>query len=315
MVRIRGRFVTGNEKADVAIVVVTYNSANDIANLLLDLRRDGQRLALRVIVVDNDSKDGSAEIVSAETDVTLIRAGGNLGYAGGINRAHPHIGNCANVLILNPDLRVRRHAIEAMHKALMRPGVGAVVPLNLCQHDKQVDSTLRREPSITRALGDGIVGGRWLHRRPHWLSETELRPESYTCAHAVDWATGSAMMIRADVERLVGDWNEDFFLYSEETDYCRRIREQDRLVWFEPAAVVEHVGGGSGTSAELSTLATVNRVRYVESCHTRAYAAAFRASIALTEAMRAHRPARRTALQFILNRDRWNDLPKATWRR
>ncbi|MGW0023010.1 glycosyltransferase [Rhodococcus sp. NPDC003383] len=307
-----GCFVSGDEWADVAVVVVTYNSARDIRNLLSDLRRDARHLALRVIVVDNESADDSADIVAAETDVILVRAGGNLGYAGGINRARRHIGRCTGVLVLNPDLRLRRHAIDRLLDSLSTPGIGAVVPLNIFQHSKQIDPTLRREPSISRALGDAIVGGRRFPRRPSWLSETELLPECYTFAHSVDWATGSAMMIRADVERAVGNWNENYFLYSEEIDYCRRIREQGRLVWFEPAAVVEHAGGGSGTSAALSMLATVNRVRYIEDCHSRPYALAFRAVIAFTQAIRAHRPVPRASLQVVLNRERWRDLPHAT---
>ena len=54
------------------------------------------------------------------------------------------------------------------------------------------------------------------------------------------------MLIRADVEQSVGDWIE-FFMYSEEIDYCRRIRERGYLAWFEPTAVVEHPGGGGGS--------------------------------------------------------------------
>ncbi len=71
-----GCFVSRDEWADVAVVVVTYNSARDIRNLVTDLRRDARRLSLRLIVVDNDSTDNSAEIVAAETDVILVRAGG-----------------------------------------------------------------------------------------------------------------------------------------------------------------------------------------------------------------------------------------------
>jgi len=307
-----GCFVSREEWADVAVVVVTYNSARDIRNLVTDLRRDARRLALRLIVVDNDSTDNSADIVAAEKDVILVRAGGNLGYAAGINRARRYIGRCTGVLVLNPDLRLRRYAIDELLNSLSRPGVGAVVPLNLFQHTDRIDPTLRREPSISRAFGDAIVGGRRLRRRPSWLSETELRPERYTCAHPVDWAVGSAMLISTDVERAVGNWSEDYFLYSEEIDYCRRIREQGRLIWFEPAAVVEHAGGGSGTSAPLAMLATVNRVRYIENYHSRPYALAFRAVIALTQAIRVYRPLPRATLQIILNRERWKDLPHAT---
>ena len=310
----RGRFVGPNDHADVAVVVVTYNSARDVPYLVADLRRDASKIALRLIVVDNDSSDGSADVVAAEDDIILIRSRGNLGFGAGINRARPQLGPCSTVLILNPDLRVREHAIDRIVAALQKPGVGAVVPLNVTGEDDAVDPTLRREPSIMRALGDAIVGGRRFPRRPSWLSETDLRTESYIREHAVDWATGSAMLIRADVEQAVGDWTEEFFMYSEEIDYCRRIREQGHLIWFEPTAVVEHPGGGggSGRSTALSTLQTINRIRYVEGRHSRTYATMFRAVILLEAVMRSHRRPHRESLRFLLNRDRWSDLPTAT---
>jgi GT2 family glycosyltransferase len=79
-----GRFVEVDRSADIAVVVVTYNSASQIDQLLTDLRRDAVSLELRVVVVDNESTDGMPGIVEEHDDVHLIRSGGNLGYAGGI---------------------------------------------------------------------------------------------------------------------------------------------------------------------------------------------------------------------------------------
>lgn len=134
------------------------------------------------------------------------------------------------------------------------------------------------------------------------------RPLSYFEAHDVDWATGAALLIAAAVVREVGEWNEEFFLYSEETDYFRRIRESGRRVRFEPSAVVKHVGRGSGTSPGLATLMAVNRVRYVERHHGRAYSVLFRAVVALAEGLRSYDATHRRTLAFILNRRRWQEL-------
>ena len=129
--------------------------------------------------------------------------------------------------------------------------------------------------------------------------------------HEVDWATGAALLIPAAIAREVGAWNEEFFLYSEEIDYLRRIRESGRVVRFEPSAVVEHRGRGSGASPELAILMAVNRVRYVERHHGRAYAALFRAVAALAEGLRSRNAVHRRTLTFLLNRSRWNELPNS----
>ncbi|GES40712.1 glycosyl transferase, group 2 family protein [Rhodococcus aetherivorans] len=296
-------------QVDVAVLIVTYNSARVVGTLLADLRQETRTLSFRVIVVDNDSVDGTAEIVAAHHDVVLVRSGGNIGYAGGINAGRRHLGRCSAVLVLNPDLRVLPGAVAAMFAALRDSAVGAVVPRIVDEKGRTAPS-LRREPSLASAFADALFVGR-LQRGLPLHSETLYDSAEYDHPHAVDWATGAAVLIRADVDADVGEWVEDFFLYSEETDYMRRIRESGRGVWFEPSAVVQHTGGGSGTSPALAALMTVNRIRYIERYHGRVYAAAFRVVAALSDALRARDPVHRATLGVVLHRKRWGELPRA----
>jgi GT2 family glycosyltransferase len=301
------QFVSVDAHADVAAVIVTHNSASDISPLIDDLRVAADHLRLRVVVVDNQSSDGTSDIVRTHMDVRLIESTENLGYAGGINAGQPFADPCDAVLILNPDLALAPDTVTRMLAAASADRIGAVVPLVL-NADSETFFSLRREPSFSRAIGDALLGGkfRW---RPGFLSQIDTRPSSYVEAHDVDWATGAALLIPSAIAREVGAWNEEFFLYSEEIDYFRRIRESGRVVRFEPSAVVEHRGRGSGTSPELAILMAVNRVRYVERHHGRAYSVLFRAVVALAEGLRSRDPVHRRTLEFILNRSRWNELP------
>jgi exopolysaccharide biosynthesis WecB/TagA/CpsF family protein len=306
----RGCFVSANVHADVAVVVVTYNSASDISLLIDDLRIAAHDRPIRLIVVDNRSSDGTTDVIRAHEDIVLVESGGNLGYAGGINAGLPFVGNCDAVLILNPDLTLAPDAVTRLLGALDDERIGVVVPLML-DEDGTTYASLRREPSLARAIGDALLGSK-LRERPGFSSEIDARPESYLEAHDVDWATGAALLIRAAVAREVGDWDEEFFLYSEETDYFRRIRESGGRVRFDPSAVVKHRRGGSGMSPSLATLMAVNRVRYVERHHGRPYAALFRAVVVLAEALRSYDAVHRRTLAVILNRKRWQELPQAT---
>ena len=308
----RARFVGVDAHADLAVVVVTYNSASDISPLIDDLRTAALDRPMRIIVVDNQSSDGTAGIVQAHTDIRLIESKENLGYSGGINAGLPFVGPCDTVLILNPDLRLAPDTVTCLLEALGDDRIGAVVPLML-DEDGATFPSLRREPSLTRAIGDAFLGSRF-RGRPRFLSEIDLRPKSYIKVHDVDWAAGAALLVPAAVVREVGDWNEEFFLYSEETDYCRRIRDRGHRIRFEPSAVVQHRGGGSGTSPALMTLMAVNRVRYVERHHGRVYSAVFRAVVALAEALRSHDPVHRHTLAVVLNRRRWRELPRTSKR-
>ncbi|MFD5807616.1 WecB/TagA/CpsF family glycosyltransferase [Rhodococcus aetherivorans] len=307
----RGAFVGHRRRATVAVVVVTYNSVSDLPGLIDDLRIAARDQSIRVVVVDNQSSDGTTDVVRSHTDITLVESGGNLGYAGGINAAMPFVEPCEAVLILNPDLSLAPGAVTRLMTSLRGDDrIGAVVPLIL-DADGAVYNSIRREPSLSRAVGDALLGRR-LRKRPSLLSEIDYCPADYLEAHDVDWATGAALLIRTTVAHEVGPWNEEFFLYSEETDYFRRIRESGHLVRFEPSAVVQHRQGGSGTSPALARLMAVNRIRYVKRHHGAAYAVLFRGAVALAEALRSYDRERRRTLAAVLNRRKWRDLPHAT---
>ncbi|WP_168929543.1 WecB/TagA/CpsF family glycosyltransferase [Nocardioides sp. GY 10113] len=304
-------FVCGEGPADVTVVVVTYNSADTIGGLLADLRGQATDLRLRVVVVDNDSVDGTLAAVAGQTDVTGVRAGGNLGYAGGINVGLGVAGECRAVLVLNPDIRLSPDAVAQMWTRLWWPGVGAVVPKMLGEQG-EVSKSLRFEPSLTRSLADALLGNR-APGRPAWATETDHDAESYCYPHAIDWATGAAMMLREEVSREVGRWDEQYFLYSEETDYCRRVREAGWSIWYEPSSVVEHVGGASGTSYELGALMAVNRLRYDSSHHGPAHTLGMRAILVGGAALRAPgRRQSRATLGYLVSRRQWDRLPAAT---
>ncbi|MFW0795351.1 glycosyltransferase [Gordonia sp. CPCC 205515] len=308
------RFVNETTHADVCVIIVTYNSGSDIEALIRDLRHEAQETRIRVVVADNQSADGTLEIVRQHDDVIAIDTGGNLGYAGGINAAHNACGDCDSLLILNPDLRVRPGSVAEMLATMQSDSsIGAVVP-SILDSDGSVYPSLRFEPSVTRMFGDALFGRKLWTARPSALSEFDYRPASYERPHNVDWATGAALMIPADVADRVGPWNEEYFLYSEEIEYFRRIREQGKRIRYQPAASVAHELGGSGTSPALGDLLAVNRVRYFRHFHSRLHTSVFRILVALTEFLRAYDPTHRRRLGIVLNCRSWEQLPKATRR-
>jgi len=306
----KSRFKGRDEHVDAAVLVVTYNNADTIDDLIASLRHEARSLDLRVIVADNGSQDATVQRLVDHPDVITVPTGANLGYAGGINAIRPLAGECDAVLILNPDLTVAPGAIGAMLNRRRISGAGIVVP-RLLDSGGITYPSLRREPSLNRALGDALLGER-LPQRPGWASEIDFEPESYAHPHRVDWSTGAALLVEAALERRLGCWDEQFFLYSEETDYFRRAREAGASVWYEPAASMTHHMGGSGTSVALNTLMAVNRIRYARKHHPARYAAAYAGLVALHEALRWNRPAHRGSFQIVINEQRWQALPTGT---
>jgi GT2 family glycosyltransferase len=290
---------------DCGVVIVTYNSAGEIPELLHSLRVAGNELTNHVVVVDNASQDESVAVARA-LGATCIELGANRGYAAAINVGRRYVRGCRALLILNPDTRLEPSSLRRLLAALADPSVGVAVPRLVDSHGATLRS-LRREPSVARAFGDALLGDHW-RGRPSWFSEVVWDREIYERSRDVDWATGAALAVSQDCNELLGPWNEEFFLYSEEVEFAARVRAAGLRIRYVPDAVVTHREGGSGRSDQLVALTAVNRVRYYRARHGRAPAAAFTAAVLLSEALRSAHSAHRASLRAVLRREAASEL-------
>ena len=305
-----GRFVPAGAQADAAVIVVTYNSRNELPALLDSLRAEAARHRLRVIVADNASGDDTLAVARTHPDVMCLPTGGNLGYAGGINVAVAHAGDARALLILNPDLRVRPGAVAALLRTAAEHAAAGVIAPRIVDDAGRTAMSISHEPSVFRAACDAVLGPLW-RGRPAAFSEWDRRRATYERRHTVEGVSGAALMIPRAVADRVGAWDERFFLYSEETDYCRRVRDAGFEVWFDPSAVVEHSQGKSGSSPQLDALLSVNRVRYMRK-HDPHAAALYRAVAILGAFLRSARsPSQRASLRALRDERRWARLPRA----
>ncbi len=137
-------------------------------------------------------------------------------------------------------------------------------------------------------------------------------PHAYRSEQFPDWAVGAVLLVSSACRAAVGDWDERYFLYCEETDFLRRVRAAGLRIRYEPAAVVRHIGGGSGTSPGLYALCVVDSVRYYRRYHRWLPAGVYAAEIALAQLMRGRRPAARLALRALLRPVVRSTLPSPT---
>lgn len=302
----RASFASDYEPVDVTAIIVTYNSERDIDGLLASLRNEASTSQIRVVVCDNGSTDRTLRLLGEHDDITVLDTGVNAGYAAAINRAMSYTPNSEAILILNPDVRVVPGCIVSMLQRLRTPGTGAVVPL-MVDAEGVTYRSIRREPSVLGCVGDSLFGNHFPNR-PMRLSETDRRTASYQGPRAIDWATGAAILVDREIASLVGRWDEDYFLYSEETDFLRRLREAGYALWFEPNAVVQHGGGGSGRSSDLYSLMTINKARYAEKHMDRTSASLFRYILLVGEALRTKDSSHRASAKYLLRRRSWDEL-------
>lgn len=280
----------------VAVLVVTWNSAAVLPDFLTSLPDGMGGLDWRLVVADNDSADDTVEVLrTLAPDTTIVQTGRNAGYAAGINAALGAAaawdGGYRAALVCNPDIRMRPGCAKVLVEALDAPlpdgtRVGISVPLLYEEGSTSPVHSLRRASSVTRAFGEAVLGNRRAGRFPRW-SELVTDPAAYAGQTVADWATGALMALSANCLAQCGPWDESFFLYSEETDYCLRAGDRGLVTRLEPAASAVHLGGDSKVSPFLWTLLTLNRVRLYRRRHGRAATVAFWAAVVLRETSRA----------------------------
>lgn len=240
--------------AEVAAVVVTYNSVRHVGALLDSLPRAFGDVPYVTVVVDNGSTDGTQALLRARGDCTVVQSV-NDGYGAGMNRAVRHAPETPAILVLNPDAELDADAVPRMLEVLRRPGVGVVAPRTR-EEDGSLSPTLRRTPTVARA------GGLSFTRLPLLAERIEDR-RAYETEHEVDWAVGAIWLVDRECFDAVGGFDETYFLYSEETDFALRARDRGWASVYTPAAGGMHVGGGSGTSHVTHTMQMLNRVRLI----------------------------------------------------
>ncbi len=287
----------------LAVITIAYNSADVLPGLLSSLEAGLAGIPKReIIVVDNNSRDNSIALASAHpARPHVIPTGRNGGYSAGINAATAAIPPEWNILILNADLRLFPGAAKLMADRLSDPRVGIVVP-QILNEDGSRSLSLRREPSLTTVWSEALLGGRLSGLLKTGEVVADLR--HYEKPRQVEWATGAALMVSAQARAMVGNWDENFFLYSEEVDYMRRARAAGFTVEYEPGARVMHIGGDTKASPFLYSVQTTSRLRDYNSRNGAAARALFRAGVVAGEAIRSirgksHRAALRAALSPV----------------
>jgi N-acetylglucosaminyl-diphospho-decaprenol L-rhamnosyltransferase len=237
---------------DVAVVIVTYRTAELTIACLRSVQEERQaskEITVRAVVVDNASGDAAVIRSALEAEgwqswVTLIEAPVNGGFAYGNNLGAQHAyaeKSPDYVYVLNPDTEVRPGAIGSLVRFLeASPQVG--IAGGSFEHvDGRLWPIAFRFPTIVSELSHGLQIGIVSRLLQRW---TVARP-MIQLTQPIDWICGAAMMIRPAVFDRIGGFDENYFLYFEETDFCNRARQAGYATWYVPESRVMHIMGQS----------------------------------------------------------------------
>lgn len=270
----------------VTAVVVSYNSALDLPACLRSL--EAQRgVSLEVHVVDNASSDGSAELVRRDFPRVRLTANPvNAGFARANNQVLA-AGEAEFYALVNPDTVLPPGALAACLDHLHSDPAAGVAATRLVTPEGVLQPSCHSFPGLTNLLGETLGLDRllpWL--RP--LSSLRMPWFRHDRVLAVDWIQGAFLVIRGEVVRAVGPLDPEFFMYGEEMDWCRRIRDAGWSVIFLPDPPVVHAGGGSSdpVAGPMFVENLKSRLRFMKKHRGGAIAAAARALVALSVVLR-----------------------------
>jgi GT2 family glycosyltransferase len=249
---------------DLSIAIVSYNTKEILLDCVRSVRAHTTAIAYEVIVVDNDSRDGTVPAIKhIYPDVMMIANPDNRGFAKAVNQALA-VSRGRHVLLLNSDTVVRDQALATMVAYLDdHPDVGAVS----CKQwtgDGHLNQTCFPFPSIR----DHLFYSTLFQRVAPTMQAAAAATHAVDCAQSqdVDWANGACLMVRRSLLLELGGLDEGFFMYFEDVDLCRRLRQQGyRVRHLAEAEIIHFIGRSSSRDHErLQLVWEFSRIHYIE---------------------------------------------------
>ncbi|HKA37266.1 MAG TPA: glycosyltransferase family 2 protein [Thermoanaerobaculia bacterium] len=246
----------------VAAVIVHYRTPEETAAAARSVAETSARSS--IVVVDNASGDAIAERLAREVPAARVLAQpSNRGYGAGCNRGARE-GEEEFLLFLNSDARVLPGAVSALVSALLADPRAAVAGPRLQNPDGGPQASIQRFPTPWRIFceSSGLAA---ISRGRLFRGHTKTR-EDHSRPSEVESLKGAVLLVRRSAFEEAGGFDEDFFLYAEETDLMRRLSDRGWRILFVPQALALHAGGGSGGDA-LFGLVHEGLARYARKHH------------------------------------------------
>jgi GT2 family glycosyltransferase len=274
---------------DLSIIIVNWNSAQYLRKCLATVYGNTENLEFEVIVVDNASYDGCAEMLATDfPQVQFVQSEANTGFASANNLGFER-STGRYLLFLNPDTEVTGRAVSALLAVLETLSDAGVAGARLLNSDGSVQtSCIQRFPSI---LNQAIDTDLLRNAFPKWrIWGTWPLLEKQPGPVAVEVISGACMMVsRAAFER-VGRMTPDYFMYSEDVDLCFKLQEAGLKNYYCDDAIVVHHGGGSTASSQQSHFSAVVMRDSISKLFSlrrgRIHAVAYRVSVLLSSVVR-----------------------------
>jgi GT2 family glycosyltransferase len=231
---------------DLSIIIVNKDTSALLTQCLNSIYTAGPHVSFEVIVVDNGSSDDSVRLVENNfPNVVLIKNEQNLGFAKANNQGFA-IAKGRYLMLLNSDTVMCPGTVDAlMDTADSHSNVGVIGPILL-----NADNTIQKSWASFPSFLSEVLGKNFRVRKP---------VRNLPAVYDVDWIMGACMLVRSETVNEVGMMDGDYFFYSEEVDWCYRIKEKNWKIWLLTSVQIYHLGGGSTSRGSVAQLVNLYR--------------------------------------------------------
>ncbi|MEO0292633.1 MAG: glycosyltransferase family 2 protein [candidate division WOR-3 bacterium] len=243
----------------LTIGIVNYNTKDELKSCIDSIFKNPPNCNYQIIVVDNDSRDGSKDFLKniKRKKIKYILNEKNVGFGSACNQI-ARLSSSPYILFLNPDVKITKNAIDKLIKFLRKNKKVGLVTGKLIYPDGSIQLSCRKFPTILNVLGgresllrkifpNNIISRRYLM--------TEL---DYTKIQFPDCVRGAVMLFRREIFEKFGGFDEKFFLYFEDTDFCFRLRKNGFEIAYLPEAIFYHKLGASTDKEKLKAKIAIN---------------------------------------------------------
>jgi GT2 family glycosyltransferase len=248
-------------RVDLAVIIVSTNEAKWLRACLSSVYEHAGPISIQVVVADNESTDGTRQLVESEFPEALVVACRNRGFGHGNNRG-VEATDSRYVLFLNPDTEVLEGTFAELVADLDRRQDIGLIGVRQVAADHVLFPTIRRFPSVSRHFFEAL-GSERFPLRASWLGERELDMTRYDRDITCDWTSGSFMLARREALESAGGFDERFFIFSEEVDLCLRIRQAGWDIRHSPEMTILHHFNKVGVSPRIVAQTAFARQQYL----------------------------------------------------
>jgi|GEM_PF-6395361 len=283
--------------ANVSIGIVTYNSADLIDKSLsnvYDLYSD----LYPVIVFDNNSTDETKTLIRTRfPNVEIIESESNFGFGFGVNQLMKRC-NTKHLFLLNPDVSLNSETIQPLIDKLENDSGLVVCAPTTFDKNGNPEFNVRIFPNIRTQFFESILGGKLANRFAQSEQITDVN--SYPDIEDIDWIKGAIWLINKQAFESIGGMRDDFFLYSEETEFAWRAKLKGYKFSIATGSSATHIGGESDTNPLLFSLLCLNKLHFMKVIGKPISLQLIRLSLITGSMLRFHKPASRRAFLDLI---------------